>query len=74
MLQRFAMGIKWVMLIKLLVYCQEHGKNTNVLYCIINVLILILSKNCGGHKVRHKFTGKFELGNFSSFCVALLLS
>lgn len=49
---KFAMGIKWAMLIKLLAWCQgQSKKSVNVLYSITNVLIfIILSKYCGGHK------------------------
>lgn len=47
-LGKFAMGTKWVMLIKLLAWFQGHSKNSDVLYSIINVIIIITSsKNCG---------------------------
>lgn len=45
------MGIKWVMLIQLSAWFQSHSKNSNVLYSVTNVIIIItLSKNCGDIK------------------------
>lgn len=57
------MGTKWVMLIKLLVWFQGHSKNADVLYSVINVIIIItFSKNCGnikGYPERiHNLVGK----------------